>query len=122
MNAFEGIIKSIVNRIRALETIQEGNGFVPYLFPPLYGTNAIVRAGGDGLLVGMPLINVNDVAYINIAMSRKVANLSEAILIYIANASGTWDYTIDCQGGYCGEDKQTHLDSITANGVAFVDD
>lgn len=116
--SIENIIKSIVDRIRRLESIQEGNGFVPYLFPSLHGTNALTSHGNH---IVRP-VGSGEMAMIEITMPRKVDSLSEAVLIYIPTTTGTWDYTITSKGGYCGEDESAETDSMTADGLAVTDD
>jgi len=118
MTSYSEIIRSIVDRIRRLETIQEGNGFVPYLFPPQFGDNALTNHGTH---VVMPL-SASDIAYMEITMPVQISSLEEAILLYIPTGTGTWDYTIETSGGYCGEDESVNTDSQTADGVAITDD
>lgn len=118
MNSLEAIIKNLTDRIRALETIQEGNGFVPYLFSALKGTNAMTTHGKHTVI---PCIATSH-AYIEITMPCQVDSLEESILLYIPTGTGTWDYTISTAGGYCGEDESNHTDSITADGVVVTDD
>lgn len=114
--SIENIIKSIVDRIRRLESIQEGNGFVPYFFIP---QTSLPIAHGTHIGQSM---SAEYTAYIEIVMPRKVENLSEANLIFIPNGTGTMDYTITTYGGYCGEDESNHNDSQTADGLAVTDD
>lgn len=114
----DSIIRKLTDRIRRLESIQEGNGFVPYLFQSHYGTNAMTVHGKH---VIRP-VGSGEYAYIEITMPVKVDSLEEAVLMYIPTGTGTWDYTISTAGGYCGEDESTHTDSITADGLAVTDD
>lgn len=117
---FDEIVRRLANRIRALESIQEGNGFVPYLFPALYGSGNSYRVVHGKHLCWR--IAAGQSGYIELTMPRKVVNLEEAILIYIPNGTGTWDYTINSEGAYCEEDSDTHSDSITDDGEPAVDD
>lgn len=118
MNNIADIIKTLTDRIRRLETGQEGNGFVPYLFPPGRGSNAMYLHGCHPVL---PL-NLNDYGWIEITMPRQIANLEEAILLYIPTLTGTWDYSIYTSGGYCGEDESEHTDNMADTGVAVTND
>lgn len=118
MNNFGNIIKNIVDRQRRVETIQEGNGFVPYLFVPRTGNTSITT---HGVHTVFPL-GVGDYCYIELTMPCKVASMEESVLIYIPTGTGTWDYTINTGGGYCGEDEYQHNDSQTDDGEAVVDD
>jgi len=121
MNGLNNIIRNIVDRIRRLETIQEGNGFVPYLFPCHQGDSALQQTyHGKYSVLALNLTYTH--GYISLTMPRKIANLEEAVLIYIPIGTGTWDYTIESSGGYCGEDESEHTDSITDDSVAVTDD
>lgn len=116
MNDLESIIKSLTDRIRKLESGQEGNGFVPYFFVPRLGT----LSNHDHHTVR--IITAGLGCYIEIIIPVQVSSLEEAVLIYIPTGTGSWDYTISTEGGACGEDEQQHSDSITDDGEAVTDD
>jgi len=113
------IIKPIVKRIRALETVQEGNGFVPYNIPPSHGTNSLTNHGTHTVLP----CGASEVCYFfEFEMPRKTANLTKAVIKFIPTGTGTMDYTVETSGGQCGEDEAVNTDSITADGLAVTDD
>ena len=125
MNEWGKIIENIIKRLRRLENSEWAAGFVPYDVWPSHGVDsgqARIDLSAHGRHTVIPLAAGDMCWMFSCTMPRKASNLETAILRYIPTGTGTWDYTIDSAGGYCGEDESEHTDQITDDGEAVTDD
>lgn len=81
----------------------------------LWADNSCGGAGGDHAVVD--LIANNDGAIFEFVVPFDFISLRSAVVYYIPNGTGTWDYRVGSGFGGCGENRCAGLDTFNAAAV-----
>lgn len=81
----------------------------------LWADNSCGGAGGDHAVVD--LIANNDGAIFEFVVPFDFISLRSAVVYYIPNGTGTWDYRVGSAFGGCGENRCAGLDTFNAAAV-----